>query len=216
MSRTHRMFVDRQHAGRVLANILVPYNMQDVVVLALPRGGIPVGREIAATLGAPLEVLVVRKLGVPGHEEYAMGAIASGGQVVIDEDIVRAMRITPEQFQDVSARERHELARREDAYRTRCGTEITGKTVVLVDDGIATGATMRVALLTIRKAAPARVVAAVPVAPRSAFRRFDCLVDDFVVASSPARFLAVGDAYEDFHQVSDDEVRALLSLPITK
>lgn len=211
MSHIHRMFVDRQDAGRVLAHILAPYNMHDVVVLALPRGGIPVGREIATALGAPLEVLVVRKLGVPGHEEYAMGAIASGGQMVVDEDIVRTMRVTPEQLEDVAARERRELARRECAYRNQCSTEINGKTVVLVDDGIATGATMRAALLTIRNASPTRVVAAVPIAPRSAFRRFGSLVDDFVVAASPSRFLAVGDAYQDFHQVSDDEVRTLLS-----
>ncbi|MEU9805863.1 phosphoribosyltransferase [Mycobacterium sp. NPDC050853] len=210
------MFSDRQDAGRVLASILAPYTMQDVVVLALPRGGIPVGREIATALRAPLEALVVRKLGVPGHEEYAMGAIASGGQVVIDENIVRMMGITPEQLEDVATHERLELARREHAYRNHCRTEIEGKTVILVDDGIATGATMRVALLAIRKRAPARVIAAVPVAPRSAFGRFDSLVDDFVVASSPTRFLAVGDAYQDFHQVSDEEVRALLSLPIAK
>ncbi|MUM19249.1 MULTISPECIES: phosphoribosyltransferase [unclassified Mycobacteroides] len=207
------MFTDRQDAGRVLARMLAPYAMHDVVILALPRGGIPVGREIAAALGAPLEVLVVRKLGVPGHEEYAMGAIASGGLMVIDNQIVHMMGVTPEQLDEVSTRERRELSRRERVYLNHRGVEINGKTVILVDDGIATGATMRVALLTIRKAAPARVVAAVPVAPRSAFHRFSGLVDDFVVASSPSRFLAVGNAYQDFHQVSDDEVCALLTSP---
>ncbi len=216
MSHTHRMFSDRQDAGRVLAGILAPYKMHDVVVLALPRGGIPVGREIATALRVPLEVLIVRKLGVPGHEEYAMGAIASGGEVVVDDDIVRTMDITPEQLRDVTAREWRELARRERMYLAHHGTEIKDKTVILVDDGIATGATMRVALLTIRRASPARVVAAVPVAPRSAFRRFGSLVDDFVVASCPSRFQAVGDAYQDFHQVSDEEVRALLSPPAVR
>ncbi|WP_078280990.1 phosphoribosyltransferase [Mycobacteroides franklinii] len=210
------MFSDRQDAGRVLAGILAPYKMHDVVVLALPRGGIPVGREIATALRVPLEVLIVRKLGVPGHEEYAMGAIASGGEVVVDDDIVRTMDITPEQLRDVTAREWRELARRERMYLAHHGTEIKDKTVILVDDGIATGATMRVALLTIRRASPARVVAAVPVAPRSAFRRFGSLVDDFVVASCPSRFQAVGDAYQDFHQVSDEEVRALLSPPAVR
>lgn len=212
MSHTHRMFSDRRHAGRVLADILAPYRMQDAVVLALPRGGIPVGREIATALEVPLEVLVVRKLGVPGHEEYAMGAIASGGEVVVDDNIVRTMGITAPQFRDVANREKLELARRERMYLTHRGVEIDGKTVILVDDGIATGATMRVALMTIRKAFPARMVAAVPVAPRSALRRFVSLVDDFVVASCPPRFQAVGDAYQDFHQISDEEVRALLSV----
>lgn len=216
MSHPHRMFSDRQDAGRALASILVPYRMQNVVVLALPRGGIPVGREIASALNAPLKALVVRKLGVPGHEEYAMGAIATGGEIVVDEDIVRAMGVSSEQLHDVAAREGRELARREQMYMTERGAEIAGKTVILVDDGIATGATMRVALLTIRRASPTRVVAAVPVAPRSAFRRFASLVDDFVVASCPSRFQAVGDAYQDFHQVSDNEVRALLSAPVNK
>ncbi|QDF73008.1 phosphoribosyltransferase [Mycobacteroides chelonae] len=216
MSHTHRMFSDRQDAGRVLAGILARYQEQDVVVLALPRGGIPVGREIATALNAPLEVLVVRKLGVPGHEEYAMGAIASGGEVVVDEGIVRTMGISQEQLRAVTASERRELARREQLYLTHRSIEIEGKTTILVDDGVATGATMRVALLAIRRTSPARVVAAVPVAPRSAFHRFNSLVDDFVVACCPSPFQAVGDAYEDFRQVSDEEVRALLSPQITK
>lgn len=216
MSPPYRMFSDRQDAGRVLASILAPYKMRDIVVLALPRGGIPVGREIASALSAPLEVLVVRKLGVPGHEEYAMGAIASGGEVVVDEDIVRAMGVSLEQVRDVTARERRELVRREQLYLRQRSIDLADRTVILVDDGIATGATMRVALRAIRRTSPARVVAAVPVAPRSAFHRFCPLVDDFVVASCPSRFQAVGDAYEDFHQVSDGEVRALLSPPITR
>ncbi len=176
MSRPDRMFSDHQDAGRVLASILAPYKMQDVVVLALPRGGIPVGREIATALRAPLEVLVVRKLGVPEHEEYAMGAIASGGEVVVDEDIVRAMGIGPEQLRDVTARERRELARREQLYLRHHSIDIEDKTVVLVDDGIATGATMRVALRAIKRTSPARVVAAVPVAPPTGVPpiRFPC------------------------------------------
>ncbi|MBN7436316.1 phosphoribosyltransferase [Mycobacteroides abscessus] len=210
------MFSDRQDAGRVLAGMLAPRKLRSIVVLALPRGGIPVGREIATALNAPLAVLVVRKLGVPGHEEYAMGAIASGGEVVLDDDIVRSMGVTPIQLDEVTDRERRELARRERIYLAHRSVEIRDKTVILVDDGIATGATMRVALLTVKRASPARVVAAVPVAPRSAVGRFGPLVDDFVVATCPSRFQAVGDAYRDFHQISDREVRELLSAPVIR
>lgn len=216
MSDTHRMFSDRQDAGRVLAGMLAPRKLRSIVVLALPRGGIPVGREIATALNAPLAVLVVRKLGVPGHEEYAMGAIASGGEVVLDDDIVRSMGVTPIQLDEVTDRERRELARRERIYLAHRSVEIRDKTVILVDDGIATGATMRVALLTVKRASPARVVAAVPVTPRSAVGRFGSLVDDFVVATCPSRFQAVGDAYRDFHQISDREVRELLSAPVIR
>ncbi|SKH61667.1 ribose-phosphate diphosphokinase [Mycobacteroides abscessus subsp. bolletii] len=210
------MFSDRQDAGRVLVGMLAPRKLRNIVVLALPRGGIPVGREIATALNAPLTVLVVRKLGVPGHEEYAMGAIASGGEVVLDDDIVRSMGVTPIQLEEVTDRERRELARRERIYLAHRGVEIGDKTVILVDDGIATGATMRVALLTVKRASPARVVAAVPVAPLSAVGRFGSLVDDFVVATCPSRFQAVGDAYQDFHQISDREVRELLSAPVIR
>ncbi|MFT9525856.1 phosphoribosyltransferase [Mycobacteroides abscessus subsp. abscessus] len=210
------MFSDRQDAGRVLAGMLAPRKLRSIVVLALPRGGIPVGREIATALNAPLAVLVVRKLGVPGHEEYAMGAIASGGEVVLDDDIVRSMGVTPIQLDEVTDRERRELARRERIYLAHRSVEIRDKTVILVDDGIATGATMRVALLTVKRASPARVVAAVPVTPRSAVGRFGSLVDDFVVATCPSRFQAVGDAYRDFHQISDREVRELLSAPVIR
>lgn len=216
MSDTHRMFSDRQDAGRVLAGMLAPRKLRSIVVLALPRGGIPVGREIATALNAPLAVLVVRKLGVPGHEEYAVGAIASGGEVVLDDDIVRSMGVTPIQLDEVTDRERRELARRERIYLAHRSVEIRDKTVILVDDGIATGATMRVALLTVKRASPARVVTAVPVAPRSAVGRFGSLVDDFVVATCPSRFQAVGDAYRDFHQISDREVRELLSAPVIR
>ncbi len=216
MSDTHRMFSDRQDAGRVLVGMLAPRKLRNIVVLALPRGGIPVGREIATALNAPLAVLVVRKLGVPGHEEYAMGAIASGGEVVLDDDIVRSMGVTPIQLDEVTDRERRELARRERIYLAHRSVEIKDKTVILVDDGIATGATMRVALLTVKRASPARVVVAVPVAPRSAVGRFGSLVDDFVVATCPSRFQAVGDAYRDFHQISDREVRELLSAPVIR
>ncbi|CPT77627.1 Conserved hypothetical protein (phosphoribosyltransferase?) [Mycobacteroides abscessus] len=210
------MFSDRQDAGRVLVGMLAPRKLRNIVVLALPRGGIPVGREIATALNAPLAVLVVRKLGVPGHEEYAMGAIASGGEVVLDDDIVRSMGVTPIQLDEVTDRERRELARRERIYLAHRSVEIKDKTVILVDDGIATGATMRVALLTVKRASPARVVVAVPVAPRSAVGRFGSLVDDFVVATCPSRFQAVGDAYRDFHQISDREVRELLSAPVIR
>ncbi|OBI40267.1 hypothetical protein A5707_10125 [Mycobacterium kyorinense] len=210
-----RVFRDRREAGRVLGSLLQAYRERpDVVVLGLARGGVPVAWEVAAALRAPLDAFIVRKLGVPGHEEFAAGALASGGRVVINDDVVRGLRITPQQLRDVAEREARELIRRETAYRDgRPPIDVTGKTVILVDDGLATGASMLAAVQALRDAEPAQIVIAVPAAPESSCREFAGLVDDMVCASMPSPFLAVGASFWDFRQVSDDEVRTLLATP---
>jgi putative phosphoribosyl transferase len=188
----------------------------DVVVLGLARGGVPVGWEVAAGLGAPLDVFLVRKLGVPHWPELAMGAIASGGAVVINDSVVRSLRITEAQLQEVKLREIAELERRELAYRGgRDAVELRDKAVIVVDDGIATGASMRSALQAVRTAAPSELVVAVPVGPRDVCRALRSDADEVVCASCPARFGAVGQVFGDFRQVSDDEVRQLLNTPPT-
>lgn len=212
-----RIFRDRREAGRVLAGLLGAYRGKDnVVVLGLARGGLPVAWEVAAALGAPLDAFVVRKLGAPGHEEFAMGALASGGRVVVNDDILRALRVTPQQLRDVAEREARELIRREAAYR--CGRppiDAAGKTVILVDDGLATGASMLAAVQALRETEPAEIVVAIPAAPESTCREFAGLADNVVCATMPTPFLAVGDSYWDFSQVSDQEVRELLATPTT-
>ncbi len=210
-----RLFRNRREAGKVLAGLLLAYrDRPDVVVLGLARGGVPVAWEVAAALHAPLDALVVRKLGVPGHEEFAAGALASGGRVVLNDDVVRGLRITPQQLRDVAEREGRELIRRETAYRDgRPPTDVTGKTVILVDDGLATGASMFAAVQALREADPAQIVIAVPAAPESTCREFAGLVDDMVCASMPTPFFAVGASFWDFSQVSDEEVRTLLATP---
>ncbi len=212
-----RLFRNRREAGRVLAGLLQAYrDKPDVVVLGLARGGVPVAWEVAAALHAPLDAFIVRKLGVPGHEEFAAGALASGGRIVLNDDVVRGLQITPQQLRDVAEREGRELARREAAYRDgRPPAIVTGKTVILVDDGLATGASMFAAVQALREAQPARIVIAVPSAPESTCREFAGLVDDMVCASMPTPFFAVGAAYWDFNQVSDIEVRSLLATPTT-
>jgi putative phosphoribosyl transferase len=208
-----RRFRDRTEAGRYLAELLGEYaGRDDVVVLALPRGGVPVGYEVAKVLGAPLDVFVVRKLGVPGHPELAMGAIATGGVLVLDEGLVRRLGISEEQIRRAVEYELRELERREAAYRGgREPPNLQGKTVVLVDDGLATGATMRAAALAVRKYNPERVVVAVPVAAAQTCDEFRGDVDDIVCAVTPKPFHAVGLWYEDFSQTSDEEVRELLA-----
>ena len=210
-ARTMR-FRDRAHAGRVLARALAGYaGRDDVVVLALPRGGVPVAAELARRLGAPLDVLVVRKLGVPGHEELALGAIAPGGVLVLDDRLVRRLGLTRADIERLVARELRELARRQVAYRDdRPPPDLRGKTVILVDDGLATGATMRAAAEAVRKEQPARVVVAVPVAAAETCDEFRDDVDEIVCVLTPAPFQAVGLWYEDFTQTTDDEVRELL------
>jgi putative phosphoribosyl transferase len=207
-------FLDRAEAGRALARALSHYaGRDDVIVLALPRGGVPVGYEVARELGAPLDVFLVRKLGVPGHEELAMGAIASGGVLVLDEGVLRWLDISEQQIQKTLARELDELRRREAAYRDgRPLPNLKGKTVILVDDGLATGASMQAAARAVRRHEPARIVIAVPVASRATCDRFRDEVDEVVCAVTPAPFYAVGNWYEDFSQTTDEEVRELLAL----
>jgi putative phosphoribosyl transferase len=206
------IFEDRRQAGRMLAEKLTHYrNQPDVLVLALPRGGVPVAFEVARTLLAPLDVFIVRKLGVPGQEEYAMGAIATGGVRVLNEDAVSALRIPSEVIDAVALKERKELERRERAYRgNRAAPDLTGRSVILVDDGLATGATMRAAAAAIRMQQPARTVVAVPVAARETCAEFRSEVDEIVCAVTPAPFLGVGRWYKDFSQTSDEEVHDLL------
>ena len=182
-----------------------------MLVLALPRGGVAVAHEVARALGAPLDVFVVRKLGVPGHEELALGAIASGGVILLNEDVWRGLRIPPEVIDRVEATERTEVARREWAYRRgRPAPDMRGKTVILIDDGLATGASMRVAVAALRQVPPARIVVAVPVAAPSACEELRDEVDEVICARTPHPFHAVGFWYEDFSQTTDEEVRDLL------
>lgn len=217
-SRARRLFRDRREAGRVLADLLTAYRgRDDVIVLGLARGGIPVAWEVAAALDAPLDAFIVRKLGAPGHEEFAAGALASGGRIVLNDDVVRGLRITPQQLRDIAQREGRELARREAAYRGgRPPVEVSGKTVILVDDGLATGASMLAAVQALRDSEPAHIVIAVPAAPESTCREFVGLVDDVVCATMPTPFRAVGESFWDFSQVSDDEVRTLLATPAAR
>jgi erythromycin esterase-like protein/predicted phosphoribosyltransferase len=212
-----RVFRDRREAGRVLGGMLSAYQGKPgIIVLGLARGGIPVAWEVAAALRAPLDAFVVRKLGAPGHEEFAVGALASGGRVVVNDDVVRGLRITPAQLRDIAEREGRELIRREAAYRDgRPPVDVTGKTVILVDDGLATGASMFAAVQALREAEPAQIVIAVPAAPESTCREFAGLVDDMVCASMPTPFFAVGESFWDFSQVDDQEVRDLLATPTT-
>ena len=209
---TELAFQDRASAGRVLADRLAKYaGSPEVVVLALPRGGVPVGFQVARSLGAPLEVLSVRKLGVPGREELAMGAIASDGTQVINRTVVRELGITEDKLQAVAATESQELERRERTYRDqRPPPELTGKVVIVVDDGLATGATMWAAVAAIRRQQPARVLVAVPVGAASTCQQLQQAADEVVCASTPALFVAVGQAYRDFEQTTDEEVCALL------
>ena len=210
-----QIYRNRREAGRVLAGLLGAYRGREgVIVLGLARGGVPVAWEVAASLGAPLDAFIVRKLGAPGHEEFAVGALASGGRVVVNDDVVRALRVTPQQLREAAEREGRELQRREAAYRGgRAPLELAGRTVILVDDGLATGASMFAAVQALRDMSPAEIVVAVPAAPESTCREFAGLVDDVVCASMPTPFLAVGESFWDFTQVGDDEVRQLLATP---
>ncbi|KUH80953.1 MULTISPECIES: phosphoribosyltransferase [unclassified Mycobacterium] len=209
-----RVYQNRRDAGEVLANELTSYRDQDLVVLGLARGGVPVGWQVAHALHAPLDVFLVRKLGVPQWEELAMGALASGGGVVINDNLVSNLGIGDEALQAAIARETEELNRRERAYRgDRPPLELAGKTVILVDDGIATGASMLAAVRAVRAQNPARIVVAVPVGPPSACRELAKEADEVVCATMPAGFEAVGQVFADFHQVTDDEVRELLAAP---
>jgi len=206
------VFRDRAEAGRILAERLSDYaHRPDVLVLALPRGGVPVGYEVAKALGAPLDVFVVRKLGVPGQQELAMGAIASGGECVLNDDVVRALRIPADVIDAVASQERRELERREQAYRDdRPGVDPRGKIVILVDDGLATGSTMKAAVHALRRLGPKRIIVAVPTASPSTCESFRNESDECICTITPEPFHAVGLWYEDFSQTTDDEVRTLL------
>lgn len=203
-------FRDRSEAGRALAAELQRYaGRDDVLVLALPRGGVPVAYEVARALGAALDVFLVRKLGVPGHEEYAMGAIAEGGAMVLSQDVIEQLRIPPAAVQAVVQKELAELERRATLYR-HAAPNVRGRTVILVDDGLATGSSMRAAVQALRSLEPARIVVAVPVAAPETCEALRAEADEVICARTPEPFYAVGLWYEDFSQTSDDEVRELL------
>ena len=206
------LFRDRTDAGRQLAAKLTAYaDRSDVLVLALPRGGVPVAFEVARELHAPLDVFLVRKLGVPDHEELAMGAIASGGVRVLNEDVVRMLRISDNVIDAVAAEEQQELQRRERAYRgDRPSPQVRGKTVILIDDGLATGSTMRAAIAALRQQRPARIVVAVPVGAPETCAEFQDEADEAICARTPEPFYAVGLWYGDFSQTTDEEVHDLL------
>ena len=208
-----RFFRDRREAGRLLATKLAAYaNRPDVIVLALPRGGVPVAYEVARALNAPLDIFLVRKLGVPGYEELAMGAIATGGVRVLNDQLVGGLRIPDYVVDEVAASEQQELARRERLYRgDRPAPDVRGRTVILVDDGLATGATMLAAVKALRQQQPARIVVAVPTASPETCEQLRAEVDDIICAITPEPFHAVGLWYEDFSQTTDEEVRDLLA-----
>ena len=211
-------FHDRREAGQLLARRLAPYkDRDDVVVFALPRGGVPVGYEIARELKAPLDVFLVRKLGVPWQPELAMGAIAGTGTEVLNADVVSAYNIPPHVIRAVAERERLELQRRLQEYRgSRPMLDVSDRVVILVDDGLATGSTMRAAVRAVRQERPRGIVVAVPVAPWTACRDVQSEVDEVVCLHAPRDFDAVGRWYEDFSQITDEEVRELLSDDITR
>jgi predicted phosphoribosyltransferase len=206
-------FRDRQDAGRQLADLLSAYaHRSDAIVLGLPRGGVPVAYEVAERLGLPLDVFVVRKLGLPGHQELAMGAIASGGVRVLNRELVRSLHVSPEQIETVARREGEELNRRERLYRDDLpAPDVRDRVVILVDDGLATGSSMRAAAEALRQLGPARIVVAVPISAPSTCDAFRDVVDETICAITPEQFYAVGLWYEDFSPTTDDEVRDLLA-----
>lgn len=206
-------YFDRRSAGRALAALLEPYaRRDDVIVLGLPRGGVPVAYEVALALDAPLDVFLVRKLGTPGHRELAMGAIASGGIRVLNDDVVNALGIPSEEIDAVAREEQRELERREVAYRQgRVMPSLKDRVVILVDDGLATGSTMRAAVKAVQQQQPARTIVAVPVGARETCEELRSMADEVVCALTPPTFSAVGQWYVNFDQTTDDEVRALLT-----
>lgn len=205
-------FHDRREAGRFLASKLMIYaDRSDVLVLALPRGGVPVAFEVARALHAPLDVFLVRKLGLPGHEELAMGAIASGGVRVLNGEVIRKFRITDNQIEMVAAIEQKELERREWFYRgNRPKIDTHGRTIILIDDGLATGSTMRAAVVALRQLGPSRIIVAVPVGASETCAEFQDEADEAICGQTPEPFYAVGLWYKEFSQITDEEVRHLL------
>jgi predicted phosphoribosyltransferase len=207
------IYADRVDAGRVLARLLSNFRATPgALVLALPRGGVPIGFEIAQLLNLPLDVLIVRKLGVPGEEELAMGAIASGGLVVLNQDVIRLLHLSAEDIERVIERERIEIARREQQFRgDRPAPDVRDRVVILVDDGLATGATMRAAAQTVRARSPERLIVAVPVGSEETCAELQADADQVICAATPLRFSAVGAYYRSFPQTTDEEVRELLA-----
>jgi putative phosphoribosyl transferase len=208
----YQAFIDRRHAGRVLASRLTNYaGRDDVIVLALPRGGVPVAYEVASALGVPMDIFLVRKLGTPGHRELAMGAIASGGVRVLNEDVVRWYGISEAAIEHIAREEQEELARRERAYRDdRPAPDLANRIVILIDDGLATGSTMRAAAHAVRAQRPARVVIAVPVGAPQTCSELAAIADEVICVNTPEPFSAVGQWYLNFDQTDDTEVRELL------
>lgn len=211
-------YQDRTDAGQKLAQKLSQYLREpNTLVLALPRGGVPVAYEVATQLQLPLDVFLVRKLGVPGQQELAMGAIASGGIQVLNEDVIRLRNITPQTLENVAKQEQLELQRREQAYRSgRTALQVRGKRIILIDDGLATGASMRAAIAALRQQRPSQIVVAVPVASEQTCREFQQEADAIVCAMTPRPFYGVGMWYEDFSQTTDDQVRQLLQKAATR
>ena len=208
----HMIFANRAEAGRQLAESLKKYaNRDDVIVLGAPRGGVPVAFEVATRLGVPLDIFVMRKLGVPGHEELAFGAIASGGVRVLNRETIEVLGLTGLDIERVTKKEKVELERREIAYRAgRPPLEVSGLIVILIDDGIATGSSMRAAIQALRQRNPAVLVVATPLAPRASCDRLRDEVDELVCLETPEPFYGVGQFYDDFSEVSDEEVTDLL------
>src|SRR6266568_219730 len=211
-------FPNRVEAGRVLAQKLTQYaGREDVIVLGLPRGGVPVAYQVAQSLRLPLDVFIVRKLGVPGFEELAVGAIASGGVRVLNEDVARALPNADQIIEAVTAKETTELQRREQSYRDgRPAPEIRGRTVILIDDGLATGATMRAAAAALRQQGAAKIIVAVPVGAPGTCHEIRSVADEVVCLQTPGSFMGVGQYYEDFSQTTDEEVRELLAASAPK
>src|SRR3990167_9588620 len=208
-----KKYLNRREAGKILADELAAYKERDdAIVLALPRGGVPVAYEIAKQLHLPLDVFIVRKLGVPGHEELAMGAMAANGKIIFNDPIIQDLQISPTAIQQVIAKEQKELARREKIYRgIRLFPELRAKTIILVDDGIATGATMRTAIAALRQHDPASIIMAVPVAHAVICQDMASLVDKLVCPLQPRELDAVGAWYDNFDQTTDEEVRTWLA-----
>ncbi len=208
----NKTFKDRAEAGQQLAKQLMQYqDDSNAIVLALPRGGVPVAYEVAKVLHLPLDVFLVRKLGVPFQKELAMGAIASGGTMFFNDDILSELNISQNDIDAVIAKETAELSRRENLYRSdHVFPDVSGKTIVLVDDGIATGATIHAAIVALKKMSPKKIIAAVPVAPLSTVNEMTALVDEFVCLNPATNFYGVGGFYEDFAQTTDDQVQSLL------
>ncbi len=208
-----RIFADRIEAGRALARHLRAYaKREDVIVLGLPRGGVPVAYEVAAALQAPLDLLMVRKLGVPWQEELAMGALASGGALYVDRRLMREADVSEPEFERVLAAARLELARRETLYRAdQPVADVTARIAIVVDDGMATGATLHAAVRALRSRAPAKIVVALPVAPPDGRARLGDAIDEYICAMTPRVFFSVGQFYRDFDETTDDDVRTLLA-----